>query len=63
MEAKKSPLWLRIIILIAAIWNIIIADGKQVLFVFIIAMALLLLVRLNDITTALKYLFSGAILG
>lgn len=63
LEAKKSPLWLRILILIAAIWNIIIADGKQVLFVFIIAMALLLLVRLNDITTALKYLVIGVILG
>ena len=63
LQEKKSPLWLRISVLLAAIWNIIIADGKQVLFVFIVAMILLFLLRLNDIIAATKYIISGTILG
>ncbi len=63
LQARKSPLWLRILVFIAAIWNIIIADGKQVIFAFMLAMILLFLIKLNDIVAALKYIISGAILG
>lgn len=59
----KNPLWLRILVFVAAIWNIIIADGKQVLLTFMVAMILLFLVKLNNIVAALKYIISGAILG
>lgn len=59
----KNPLWLRILVFLAAIWNIIIADGKQVLLTFLVAMVLLLLVRLNDIVAAFKYIIGGAIIG
>ena len=59
----KNPLWLRILVFVAAIWNIIIADGKQVLLTFLVAMVLLFLVKLNDIVAALKYIISGTILG
>ena len=59
----KNPLWLRILVFIAAIWNIIIADGKQVLFTFLVAMILLFLIKLNDIIAAFKYMISGTIIG
>ncbi|MEM7592211.1 MAG: hypothetical protein AAF383_11945 [Cyanobacteria bacterium P01_A01_bin.83] len=62
-QAKKSPMWLRILVVILAMWNIIIADGKQVLFAFMLAMVLLFLIKLNDITAVFQYLIGGAILG
>lgn len=62
LQEKDSPLWLRILVLLAAIWNIVIADGKQVLFVFMAAMILLFLLRLNHFVTAIKYVVSGTIL-
>lgn len=62
-QAKKSPMWLRILVVILAMWNIIIADGKQVLFAFMLAMVLLFLIKLNDITAVFQYLIGGVILG
>ena len=59
----KNPLWLRILVFTAAIWNIIIADGKQVLLTFLVAMILLFLIKLNDIVAAFKYIISGIIIG
>ncbi len=63
VQAKKSPVWLRILVVIAAIWNIVIADGKQVILTFMVAMILLFLIRLNDIVVAAKYIIIGIILG
>ena len=62
-NAKKCPLWLKIIILMAAVWNIILADGKQVLLSFMVAMILLFLIKLNDFVAAIKYIFGGAVIG
>lgn len=63
LQEKKSPLWLRGFIFTAAMWNIIIADGKQVILTFMLAMILLFLIRLNDIVVASKYIICGIILG
>jgi len=63
LQGKKSPLWLRGLIFCAAMWNIIIADGKQVILAFMLAMILLFFIRLNNIIVALKYTFIGTILG
>lgn len=60
---KNAPLWLRILVFIAAVWNIIVADGKQVIFTFMLAMVLLFLVRLNNIVVASKYVIIGTVLG
>lgn len=59
---KKAALWLRYLVVLAALWNIIIADGKQVLLVFIVAVVLLCLVNLNDVVAAFKYVFIGLII-
>lgn len=52
---KPKPLWFRISLIAAAFWNIVLADGKQVLFVFMLAMLLLILIRLNNIVAVAKY--------
>lgn len=63
IQEKKSPFWVRGLIFIAAMWNIIIADGKQVILTFMLAIILLFLIRLNDIVVASKYIIYGIILG
>lgn len=59
----KKPLWLRIIAVLAAFWNVVLADGKQALLAFMVAMILLFFIKLNDIVVASKYIVSGTILG
>lgn len=62
VQAKKAPLWLRFLLVFGAITNILIADGKQVLVTFLIAIILLLLAKLNNIIVACKYILVAAIL-
>ena len=58
----KTPLWLRTLLVIGAIANILIADGKQVILTFFVAMILLLLAKMNDLVAASKYIIAGAFL-
>lgn len=53
--SKKSPLWLRGSLVIASVWNILIADAKQVLLVFMVAAVLLFFTKLEDPLEMVKY--------
>lgn len=57
--AKTVPIWLRICVVIATIWHMVLADAKQVLLSFGVGGVLLLLTKLKDIGAALKYLIAG----
>ncbi len=62
-SAKTAPLWLRISVFAATFLQLLFADAKQVLFVFIIAWFLLILLRLNDIKSTLQYLIAAILIG
>ncbi|MEO0770177.1 MAG: hypothetical protein AAFY72_12235 [Cyanobacteria bacterium J06649_4] len=59
--AKTSPLWLRLGVVAATFWHMILADAKQVLLSMFVGGALLLLFKLNDLSKALQYIALGAI--
>lgn len=63
LSAKAAPTWLRISVLFATFWGMLLADAKQVLFTFLIAGVILFITKTKDIIEALKYLISGLILG
>lgn len=62
-SAKNAPLWLRVSIFGATFLQLLFADAKQVLFVFLIAWFLLILLRLNDIRSTLQYLIAAILIG
>ena len=55
-SAKTTPLWLRTLILIAAGWQLIISDSKQIILALIAAGILLLLVNYQKPVKLLSYL-------
>lgn len=55
--AKSRPLWLRTLVLIAGLGNILTSDAKQVLLTFIVAFAILALTKRN-LTKVIVYVFS-----
>lgn len=63
VSAKTAPLWLRGSVLFAAFLQLLFADAKQVLMVWLAAWLLLILSRLNDIKATLQYLISAILIG
>lgn len=61
--AKFLPFWLRILIAIAGFGNILLADAKQVLLVFMIAGVLFFLLKVQDLILLIKYLIGGLVFG
>ncbi len=53
---SRRPLWLRLGVVLAGVWNIVIADAKQVLLVFMVAAILLFFTKLKDPVETVKYL-------
>ena len=62
-DAKKTPIYVRVIVLLLTFWHVNMADAKQVILVFFIAGLLLLLTKLKDISEAIKYLLVAGLLG
>jgi hypothetical protein len=48
-SGNRVPFWLRIFVIIASFWQVIISDSKQVLVVFLLAWAILALTKVKDI--------------
>lgn len=61
--AKDVPLWFRITIMLLAAWQMIIADGKQVLPALVAGWVLLVVMKLKDIVQLIKYLVSVVVFG
>lgn len=57
--AKNSPLWLRITVFFATVLQLLFADAKQTLLVFLAAWGILILVKLTDIRVAIQYIIGG----
>jgi hypothetical protein len=54
-NAKKAPLWFRLLLLFAAFFQLIISDSKQVIFAFLLAGILLALSTFKNVGQAIKY--------
>ncbi len=54
INAKRVPLWFRIVVALLTFWHIIISDTKQVILVFGISAGVWLLTKLKNITLAIQ---------
>mgnify|MGYP006285454511 CR=1 FL=1 len=59
ISEKNAPLWKRVTPLIWGIWQMLVADAKQVLLVFLIAGCLLLIRKLKNIAEGIKYIIGS----
>ncbi|MDJ0702083.1 MAG: hypothetical protein QNJ46_02285 [Leptolyngbyaceae cyanobacterium MO_188.B28] len=62
-SAKKVPLWIRISVLTATFFHMLLADAKQVLLSFLVAFVLLLLTKFKSIFEAMKYVVPTLLFG
>ncbi|WP_414549654.1 hypothetical protein [Anabaena sp. CCY 0017] len=60
---KTFPLWSRILAIIAAFWQVLFSDSKQLLLAYLIAWGLLIIVNSKDIGKTIKLLSAIAIFG
>jgi len=56
--SKIFPIWVRVSVLAATFWQIILADCKQIVLALGLAWVLLVIIRSQNITQALKYLIT-----
>lgn len=60
---KTFPLWMRIVAIIAAFWQILFSDSKQIVLAYLIAWVLLILVNSKDFGKTIKLLSAIALFG
>jgi hypothetical protein len=60
---KTYPLWMRIVAIIAAFWQILFSDSKQILLTYLIAWGLLIVLNSKDFGKTIKFLSAIAIFG
>ncbi|MBW4560966.1 MAG: hypothetical protein KME32_07355 [Mojavia pulchra JT2-VF2] len=56
INAKFSPLWLRIFCIFAAFYQLVVSDSKQILIVFFLAWIILVFTKFNNFRKLLLYL-------
>lgn len=60
---KKVALWLRIIALLTAFWHILFSDSKQLVFAYLVAWLLLVVVNSQDLRETIKLLLGVITVG
>lgn len=63
INEKTFPLWMRILPIIAAFWQILFSDSKQIVLAYLIGWGLLILVSLKDFGKTIQLLIGSIILG
>lgn len=63
VSAKTAPMWLRCSVLGAAFMQLIFADAKQVLMVWLVAWLILILTKLKDIKVVIQYAIAALVVG
>ncbi len=63
ISAKSAPIWLRGSVFFAAFLQLLFADAKQVLMVFLTAWVLLIISKLKDIKVFIQYLIAAVLIG
>ena len=62
VSSKNIPLWIRVSAFLATFFHLLLADAKQVVVVLLLAWLLLVLIKLNDFSAAIKYLILAIII-
>ncbi|MBW4538713.1 MAG: hypothetical protein KME43_06140 [Myxacorys chilensis ATA2-1-KO14] len=60
---KTVPLWIRIVVAIAAVWHLLFSDSKQLVLAYGVACLLLILVSSKDVGKTLKLLIGLLLVG
>lgn len=60
-SGKDKPLWMRIVVALAALWHLLFSDSKQLVLAYGVAWLLLIIINSKDIVKTLK-LFIGLVL-
>jgi hypothetical protein len=63
LYSKSAPKWLRIIVLATSMWQLLVADAKQVLLTFFAAGLLFLLTKVKDYRKLVLYILIFAVIG
>lgn len=63
VSAKTAPIWIRASIFFAAFFQLLFADAKQVLMVWVAAGLLLILTKVNNIKATLQYVIAAILIG
>lgn len=63
VSAKTAPIWLRCSVFFGAFLELLFADAKQVLMVWLAAWLVLILIKLNDIRATLQYVIAAILIG
>ena len=60
---QKKPFWIRLLVLIAAFWQLIFSDSKQLVLAYIVAWILLILFNSQDLNKTIKLIIGIFIFG
>ncbi len=63
VNGKDFPLWVRITALLAALWQLLFSDSKQLVFAYLLAWILLTVFNFQDVGKTIKLLLGIAITG
>ncbi|BAZ65652.1 hypothetical protein NIES4106_03920 [Fischerella sp. NIES-4106] len=62
ISAKTAPIWLRLSVIVAAFFQLLFADAKQVLLVWLLAWFILILIKLQDLRKTIQYLIAAILI-
>jgi hypothetical protein len=63
VSAKTVPIWIRTCVVLTAFFQLISADAKQVILVWLVAWLLLILSRVKNIKVTLQYIIAAIVIG
>lgn len=63
VNEKKTALWIRLIVVGAAFWQLLFSDSKQLVFAYLVAWLLLIVLTSTNIVQTLKLLISVILVG
>lgn len=62
-SGKDKPLWIRIVVALAALWHLLFSDSKQLVIAYGVAWLLLIMINSKDIVKTLKLLIGLVLFG
>ena len=62
-QQKEVPLWIRVVVALAALWHLLFSDSKQIVLAYVLAWILLILINSKNIVKTLKLLIGFVLIG
>lgn len=63
LNAKNATVWLRVAVVFAVVWQMLISDAKQVLLSFLVAWVLLMITKFKDLGKLIQYITLAIVVG